>query len=75
MNFVFLSPHFPPNYYRFAVALKNLSIMVVADLESMDIFGRAHTEPPFPSQSKRLSRQAPLFKRIGRISPHTFPSR
>jgi hypothetical protein len=23
MNFVFLSPHFPPNYYRFAVALKN----------------------------------------------------
>jgi len=22
MNFVFLSPHFPPNYLRFAVALK-----------------------------------------------------
>jgi hypothetical protein len=26
MNFVFLSPHFPPNYYQFAVALKNLGV-------------------------------------------------
>jgi hypothetical protein len=29
MNFVFLSPHFPPNYYRFAVALKNQGIAVL----------------------------------------------
>jgi hypothetical protein len=29
MNFVFLSPHFPPNYYRFAVALKNHAITVL----------------------------------------------
>lgn len=29
MNFVFLSPHFPPNYYRFAVALKNYGVTVL----------------------------------------------
>jgi hypothetical protein len=29
MNFVFLSPHFPPNYYRFAVALKNQDVAVL----------------------------------------------
>jgi hypothetical protein len=29
MNFVFLSPHFPPNYYQFAVALKNHGAMVL----------------------------------------------
>jgi len=29
MNFVFLSPHFPPNYYRFAVALKNHGVDVL----------------------------------------------
>jgi hypothetical protein len=29
MNFVFLSPHFPPNYFRFAVALKNQGITVL----------------------------------------------
>jgi ATP-grasp domain len=29
MNFVFLSPHFPPNYFRFAVALKNHGITVL----------------------------------------------
>lgn len=29
MNFVFLSPHFPPNYYRFAVALKNNGVTVL----------------------------------------------
>lgn len=29
MNFVFLSPHFPPNYFRFAVALQNLGVTVL----------------------------------------------
>jgi hypothetical protein len=29
MNFVFLSPHFPSNYYRFAVALKNHGVTVL----------------------------------------------
>jgi hypothetical protein len=29
MNFVFLSPHFPPNYFRFAVALKNNGVNVL----------------------------------------------
>jgi hypothetical protein len=29
MNFVFLSPHFPPNYYRFAVALKKQGVNVL----------------------------------------------
>lgn len=29
MNFVFLSPHFPSNYYRFAVALKNQGVNVL----------------------------------------------
>ncbi len=29
MNFVFLSPHFPPNYYQFAAALKNHSVTVL----------------------------------------------
>ena len=29
MNFVFLSPHFPPNYYRFAVALKSHGVTVL----------------------------------------------
>ena len=29
MNFVFMSPHFPPNYYRFAVALKNHGVTVL----------------------------------------------
>jgi hypothetical protein len=29
MNFVFLSPHFPPNYYQFAVALKKLGVTVL----------------------------------------------
>lgn len=29
MNFVFLSPHFPPNYYQFAVALKKLGVNVL----------------------------------------------
>lgn len=29
MNFVFLSPHFPPNYYRFAVALKSHGVNVL----------------------------------------------
>jgi hypothetical protein len=29
VNFVFLSPHFPPNYYRFAVALRNQGVTVL----------------------------------------------
>jgi len=29
MNFVFLSPHFPPNFYQFAVALKNNGVTVL----------------------------------------------
>ena len=29
MNFVFLSPHFPPNYFRFAVALKNHGVTIL----------------------------------------------
>lgn len=29
MNFVFLSPHFPPNYYQFAVALRNHGVTVL----------------------------------------------
>jgi ATP-grasp domain-containing protein len=29
MNFVFLSPHFPPNYFRFAVALKDQGVTVL----------------------------------------------
>jgi hypothetical protein len=29
MNFVFLSPHFPPNYYRFAVALRTHGVTVL----------------------------------------------
>jgi hypothetical protein len=29
MNFVFLSPHFPPNYYRFAAALRNHGVTVL----------------------------------------------
>ena len=29
MNFVFLSPHFPPNYYRFAEALENHGVTVL----------------------------------------------
>src|SRR5688572_21405765 len=37
MNFSFLSPHLPPNYYRFAVALKNhgVNVLGLAD-ESYD---------------------------------------
>src|SRR5215216_695701 len=33
MNFVFLSPHFPPNYYRFSVALKyhGVNVLGLAD--------------------------------------------
>ena len=29
MNFILLSPHFPPNYYQFAVKLKNLGVNVL----------------------------------------------
>jgi len=29
MNFVFLSPHFPPNFYRFCVALQKLGVNVL----------------------------------------------
>ena len=29
MNFVFLSPHFPPNYYQFAMALKKHGVTVL----------------------------------------------
>jgi hypothetical protein len=29
MNFVFLSLHVPPNYFRFAVALKNHKVTVL----------------------------------------------
>jgi len=29
MNFVFLSPHFPPNFYQFSVALKNNGVTVL----------------------------------------------
>jgi biotin carboxylase len=29
MNFVFLSPHFPPNYFQFAVTLKNHGVTVL----------------------------------------------
>jgi hypothetical protein len=29
MNFVFLSPHFPPNYYKFALALRNHGVNVL----------------------------------------------
>lgn len=29
MNFVFLSPHFPPNYYQFALALKSHGVTVL----------------------------------------------
>ena len=34
MNFVFMSPHFPPNYYRFCVSLNDIGIRVLglADL-------------------------------------------
>ena len=39
MNFVFLSPHFPPNYAQFATALKNLGVNVLgiadADYDSL----------------------------------------
>lgn len=35
MNFVFLSPHFPPNYFPFAAALKNLgaNVLGIADAD------------------------------------------
>ena len=38
MNFVFLSPHFPPNFYRFAAALKQhgVTVLGVAD-ENHDV--------------------------------------
>jgi len=40
MNFVFLSPHFPPNYYPFAVHLKRLGVDVLgiadAQFEHLD---------------------------------------
>ena len=29
MNFVFLSPHFPPNYYQFCVHLHHLGVNVL----------------------------------------------
>jgi hypothetical protein len=29
MNFIYLSPHFPPNYYRFSVALHDLGVNVL----------------------------------------------
>ena len=29
MNFVFLSPHFPPNFYRFAARLKQHGVTVL----------------------------------------------
>ena len=29
MNFVFLSPHFPPNYYQFCTHLNNLGVNVL----------------------------------------------
>jgi hypothetical protein len=29
MNFVFFSPHFPPNYYQFCVNLKLLGVTVL----------------------------------------------
>ena len=29
MNIVFLSPHFPPNYYQFCVNLRNLGANVL----------------------------------------------
>jgi len=29
MNFVFLSPHFPPTYYQFAVGLRELGVNVL----------------------------------------------
>lgn len=29
MNFIYLSPHFPPNYYQFSVHLKNLGVNVL----------------------------------------------
>ncbi len=29
MNFVFLSPHFPPNYYQFAIGLRELGVNVL----------------------------------------------
>lgn len=43
MNFVYLSPHFPPNYYLFAVQLNNLGVNVLglAD-EPYAQIGRAH---------------------------------
>jgi len=34
MNFVFLSPHFPPNYLRFAVALKKHELSIGSALAS-----------------------------------------
>ena len=36
MNFIFLSPHFPPNYYRFAVALKNHGVNVLGLADERD---------------------------------------
>ena len=35
MNFVFLSPHFPPNYYQFAVALKKHGVTVLGLADEM----------------------------------------
>ncbi|NCU31754.1 MAG: carboxylate--amine ligase, partial [Candidatus Moranbacteria bacterium] len=29
MNYVYLSPHFPPNYFNFCVALKRLGVNVL----------------------------------------------
>lgn len=38
MNFVFLSPHFPPNYYMFCVHLHQLGVNVLGLANDIDIY-------------------------------------
>ena len=48
MNFVYLSPHFPPNYYRFCVCLRE---------EGVNVLGLA--DAPYESLRPELRGRSP----------------
>src|ERR1044071_4306129 len=83
MNFVFLSPHFPPNYYRFAVALRNHGVIVLGladenydslrpELKSaLTEYYRVGDMRDYNELIKALGYFTPPFGKLDRIDSHS----
>lgn len=56
MNFVFLSPHFPPNYYQFCIHLNNLGV---------NVLGLA--DEPYDNLSDQLKTALKEYYKVGNL--------